>query len=250
MRASAGDVSGGGARADPAPARVLPPREAQLRPRGAQVGRQGQRHHRARQADVRHHDGDDGLYARPRTPQDHHAHHQRGQEDQRVRRQAGQVGARHSRGVPRVAVEARARRLSQAHTALLQSAQHRQQGQGQRDRRERRADHHRPRQRHVAHHIGQELDDRRGVGGQGLLRGLDQVHEQDRLAHAHRPVEDESAREEAARHTGQTAGRERPGAQGLAEEAHRAHTRAQRLPRLNNQQQIARPTRRQQQQHF
>ena len=142
---------------------------------GAQVGRARQRHHRAGQADVRDHDGDDGLYARPRPPHHHHGHHRRRQEDQRLRRPAGQVGARHRRGLSRVAVEAGARRLPQAHPALLQSAEYREQGEGERDRRERRADDHGPGQRHVAHNLGQELDDRGCQCGQGVLCGVHQV---------------------------------------------------------------------------
>lgn len=193
------------------------------------MGRQGQRHNRAGQANVRDHDGDDGLYARPRASQNHHGHNHRGEEDLRMRRQIGQASARHSRRVSGVAVQARTGRLSQAYTALLQSAQHSEQSEGERDRRERRAYHHRSGQRHVAHHLGQEPHDGRCVRRQGLLRSLHKIHEQNGQPQTHRSMEDEGARKEATRHYAQTARRRRSRQKGLAKEENRAHQRTQRV---------------------
>lgn len=88
-------------------------------------------------------------------------------------------------------------------------------------------------QRHVAHPGRKEPDERRGVHGQGLLRGVHQVPEEQRHGvpqHARRVMEDESSREEASGQEREARRRsDQPGQEVFAQEAREPGAGAERV---------------------
>lgn len=88
-------------------------------------------------------------------------------------------------------------------------------------------------QRHVPHPGGQEPDERRGVHGEGLVRGVHQVPEEQGhggAQHAGHLLEDEGAREEAAGEAREAGRRpDQPGQEVVPQEARQPRAGPQRV---------------------